>query len=136
MAADAPVGAAEPTGTFRAADRVRKRPHYRAIYAGSAPLFTRRFVFYACPNGGDRPRLGMTVPKKMAGAVERNRVRRLLREVFRKHRGRLPKDCDLVANAKRTAKGATFAEVEADFLSAAERLAREGYAKPTEKPKG
>lgn len=136
MAADAPVAArTEPTGPFRAGDRVRKRPHYQAIYAGSAPLFTRRFVFYACPNGGNRPRFGMTVPKKMASAAERTRIKRLLREVFRRHRSSLPRDCDLVANAKRTARGARFSQVESDFLSAAERLAREGYQKPAEKSK-
>jgi ribonuclease P protein component len=134
MAADTPVAGGAPVkGTFRQADRIRKRPHYQAIYSKSPPIFARRFVFYACPNGAGRPRLGVTVPKKMADAVERNRVKRLLRAVFRNLRAALPQDCDLVANAKRSAKGASFAEVEADFRSAAQRLAREGYLTPVEK---
>jgi ribonuclease P protein component len=134
MAADTPVAWGAPAeGTFRQADRIRKRPHYQAIYAKSAPIFARRFVFYACPNGAGRPRLGMTVPKKMAEAVERNRVRRILRVAFRNLRATLPQDCDLVANAKRSAKGVSLTEVEADLRSAAQRLAREGYPTPAKK---
>ena len=134
MAADTPVAWGAPAGgTFRQADRIRKRPHYQAIYSKSAPIFTRRFVFYVCPNGAGRPRLGMTVPKKMADAVERNRVKRLLRAAFRNLRTTLPQDCDLVANAKRSAWGISLAEVEADLCSAAQRLIREGYPQPVEK---
>jgi ribonuclease P protein component len=78
----------------------------------------------------------MTVPRKMAHAAERTRIKRLLREVFRRYRGLLPPDCDLVANAKRTAKGAALAEVEADFRQVTERLSREGYPMKAEAPRG
>jgi ribonuclease P protein component len=72
----------------------------------------------------------------MAGAVERNRVKRLLREGFRTLRPSLPKDCDLVANAKRSAKGASFSQVMDDLRSVAHRLALEGYPISVRGPKG
>ena len=49
------------------------------------------------------PRLGCTVPKVVGNAVERNRLKRLIREAFRRTRDRLPEGCVLVVNAKRSA---------------------------------
>lgn len=127
MAPDAPVGRISPTGGFSKNDRIRTRPRYLEVYARSAPIYTAWFVFYACPNGLEHPRLGITVTKRVAGSVERNRIKRIIREVFRIWRHQLPTDCDLIANAKRNASGITAGQAEKAFLQAARRLRREGY---------
>jgi len=83
-------------------------------------------VFYAASGDGPR-RLGVTVPKKVGGAVVRNRVKRLVREAFRQERGGLPDGCRIVVNARHSAARLTLAEAMGAFRKVAERLAREGY---------
>ena len=71
------------TRRARALDRLRHRADFLAAAEGAkAPAAT--FVLQARPRGDDGPaRVGFTVSRKVGGAVERNRVRRRLREVVR-----------------------------------------------------
>lgn len=57
-------------------------------------------------------RLGLTVSRKVGGAVVRNRVKRLLREWFRLHHHELTDDWDLVIIARRPPPGLDLKEVE------------------------
>ena len=118
---------APPTGRFRRDDKVRKRPEYLSIYKRAAPMYTARLVFYACPGTGKRRRLGCTVPKVVGDAVERNRLKRLIREAFRHTRERFAEGCVLVVNAKRSASGMTLQDVLGYFEGVAGRLEREGF---------
>jgi ribonuclease P protein component len=78
------------------------------------------------PPGG-RSRLGVITSKKIGGAVQRSRARRLLRETFRLHQWDLAQPVDMVLVARNSIAGKALADVEKDFLRV---LDRAGLAKP------
>ena len=73
-------------------------------------------------NGTKRNRIGLTVGAKLGHAVERNRLRRRLREIYRLHEASFVPGYDLVVVARSRAIGADYAVLEHAYLSLAARL--------------
>lgn len=70
-------------------------------------------------------RIGVVTSRKIGGAVQRSRARRLLREAFRLHQHHLTKPMDVVLVARQSIAGKKLAQVERDFL---QTLRRAGLA--------
>ena len=81
------------------------------------------FSLIAVPNGRSEHRLGLVVSRRVGGAVERNRARRLLRESFRRLSAR-EKGLDLVILVKAGLCTRRQAEVELELQQRLRRLAR------------
>lgn len=73
-------------------------------------------------------RLGVVSSRKIGPATVRNRARRLLREVFRRHQHEIDRPVDLVLVARNSIARKSYSEVERDFLKA---LRQQGLLKAT-----
>ena len=104
-------------------DRLRQRADFLAV-ANGARVPAGAFVLQARERGdAGPPRFGFTVSKKVGTAVERNRVRRRLREIVRRHAALLAqRGHDYVLIGRRTALQAPFERMAADFTGALKRL--------------
>ena len=69
---------------------------FRRLYHRGATAGNRLLVVYCLRNGTGHSRLGLTVSAKLGHAVERNRMRRRLREVYRLHEAELLPGYDIV----------------------------------------
>ena len=73
---------------------------------------------------GREARLGITVSRKVGGAVDRNRVKRWVRESYRRLRSLAPEGMDLVVIARPSAPGSGYAATLAELESLLRRLNR------------
>jgi ribonuclease P protein component len=81
---------------FRPREHLRLASEFRRVYDRKRSVSDSRLIVYACENGRDYNRLGLSVSRKVGGAVVRNRFRRLYREAYRLSREGLPTGMDLV----------------------------------------
>ena len=101
---------------FRPEDRIRKRSEYQALYESARRIPSKNFVLFVQKNACGRPRLGITVSRRIGSAVRRNRAKRLLREIFRRHKRELA-DVDIVVNGRASLPTSDYHRLEAELLS-------------------
>jgi ribonuclease P protein component len=106
--------------SFSRDDRLRKRREFEECYASGVRISGRFIqVFLISGASRERARLGISVPRRVGNAVARNRVRRRLREVFRRTRDLLePRGGRVVVNARPSAAGVSFQELSEDYARA------------------
>lgn len=82
------------------------------------------FSVHALPNGLGKPRLGLSVSKKVGSAVTRNGVRRRLKEIFRSSEGGLPENLDFVVSARPASAEASYQELSDEFLRSLSKVTK------------
>lgn len=83
--------------------RLRKRAEYLKLSRAGASVHSANFVIVTSVNDRSESRLGVTVSAKVGNSVVRNRIKRWVREYFRRHRAELPPGTDILIIARKTA---------------------------------
>jgi ribonuclease P protein component len=75
------------------------------------------FLVIMKPNSAGITRLGLAVGKSSGGSVQRNRIKRLLREFFRRSKSRLPRSQDIIIVALKGSEPLTYRQVFEELKS-------------------
>jgi ribonuclease P protein component len=106
-----PDGARGHGARFSRSARLNRRSDYRRVFQRALRFGGRGFSALVRPNGGGPARLGLAISKKCAPrAVDRSRLKRIVRESFRRHRAQLT-GLDIVVMCRREAVGLSNARL-------------------------
>jgi ribonuclease P protein component len=112
--AGAPAAAARPL-SYPRARRLRTAADFKRVYAHGRRMGNEFFTVNTQPNECSLARLGMSVAvRTMGNAVERNRLRRMIRESFRLHQASMP-PLDIVIGARSAARSAPAAQLRSSL---------------------
>jgi ribonuclease P protein component len=104
---------------FRKYERLTKDKEFLAVFAKGhteeSELFTIKVLRKETRE--PPPRFGLVVSRKIGDSVERNRLKRLVREVIRLHKHRILRGCDIVIIPKAASINKKYRDVEKDIIS-------------------
>lgn len=93
-----------------------RRAEFEAVYRGGQRRSSHQFAVFYRANGLARSRFGISVKKSLGGAVVRNRIRRRVREILRRHRSEIPSGWDIVIHPRGPVVGAEFALLDTELV--------------------
>jgi len=107
---------------FRPHEHIRRRAEFQEVYERGVRVNGRFATVFVLANNRAVGRLGIAATKKLGGSVQRNRAKRLIREVFR--RNKIAAGCDVVVVPKRELLDASLVALETEYQRTIERILR------------
>jgi ribonuclease P protein component len=101
---------------------LKKNYEFKRLYNKGKSAASQCAVVYCKRNGSTENRLGVTVSTKLGGAVQRNRIRRRLKEVYRLNEKTLLSGYNIVIVARMKSRFTGFSELESSVLSLFRKL--------------
>lgn len=97
-------------------ERLKKKYEFKKVYKLGNSYADRYLVMYLLPSNQEYNRLGVSVSKKVGKSVIRNRVKRLIKEAFRKNTDKLDKGFDIVIIARARSIKACYDDIKKSIL--------------------
>jgi ribonuclease P protein component len=121
---------------FRAEQRLRRQNDFRAVRergrrcdCGAFTLWWRQRETVTGETAPPVARLGVTASIAAVGpAVQRNRAKRRLREIFRRHQDLVPPNCDMLLVARAALNRLAYVELEQKFMDACRKIFPSAHA--------
>jgi ribonuclease P protein component len=104
-----------PLFSLKRHERIKKSSDFIRAYQKGAKKESQHFKVSILANNLQWSRFGVTVGKKIGGAVQRNHVKRHIREYFRLHKILMPLSSDIVFTAKPGADHLHFVDIQTEF---------------------
>lgn len=101
---------------FPKANRLVSEGDFSLVYEQGLRLDGGEFVFYLLKNSNSVPRIGIVTPKYLGNATKRNRIKRIIRENFRKNK-EIFEGFDFIVRPKKDASDLSNTELADRFLS-------------------
>ena len=106
---------------------LKKNYEFRRLYKRGKSAASHCVVVYSRRNNGTGNRLGITVSKKIGGAVQRNLIRRRLKEIYRLNEEKTTHGYDIVIVARTRSRFVGYHELEASVLTLFRKLGVMAY---------
>jgi len=103
--------------SFPKEKRICSNKQFVAILKSGKCMRNKLMTIYTAPNECGFSRLGISVSKSFGKAVERNRIKRLVREAFRLNQNEIPSGYDYLILIKKKIEQPTFEQIQEAFLS-------------------
>ena len=101
---------------------LKKNHEFRRLYSRGKSAATPLLVVYCLKNGHNYNQIGITVTKKLGKAVQRNRVRRRLKEIYRLSEEKFSVGYNIIVVARTKSRYASFSQLRRAFLGACSGL--------------
>jgi ribonuclease P protein component len=112
--------AGRTTGVFKRMkkkNRIKKNEEFQAVFQKGKSSANRQFVLYCLEKPGQPDfRIGLSVSKKIGNAVTRNRIKRMIRQVFTELKEFIDSEKDFVIIARKPCADMTYEELKSSML--------------------
>jgi ribonuclease P protein component len=102
-------------------ETLRNSRDFRKVIESGHRETLETITIYRLPNQAEETRIGISVGKKAGGSVQRNRIKRRIREAVSKNAGLFDRKEDIVLVARRGIAKATYKDIERDIRGSGER---------------
>jgi ribonuclease P protein component len=103
-------------------ERIRRKKDFISLYRNGSRFRGPYFNLVHLPNPLGHSRLAVVVSKKVGPAVTRNRVKRRLRDLYRRNKGLLPEPLDMIIVVRKEIVSLAASELRAGYFQALESI--------------